>query len=51
MAIRGGTELYIARAAEAIPAGAAVLVIEVHPGRIVDVVPWIPLTPEPAEGI
>ncbi|WP_280405905.1 hypothetical protein [Nocardia brasiliensis] len=51
VAIRGGTELYIARAAEAIPAGAAVLVIEVHPGRVVDVVPWIPLTPDPVEGI
>ncbi|WP_194833528.1 hypothetical protein [Nocardia sp. XZ_19_369] len=48
IAIRGGTELYIARAAEAIPAGATVLVIAVNPGRILDVVPWIPLTPEPA---
>ncbi|MFI9402860.1 hypothetical protein [Nocardia sp. NPDC052316] len=47
IAIRGGTELYIARAAEPIPAGATVLVIEVNPGRILDVVPWIPLTPEP----
>ncbi|PXX70686.1 hypothetical protein DFR70_101105 [Nocardia tenerifensis] len=49
VAIRGGTELYIARAAEAIPAGATVLVIDVAPGRIVDVVPWIPLTPDPAD--
>ncbi|WP_174186177.1 hypothetical protein [Nocardia barduliensis] len=48
VAIRGGTELYIARAAEPISAGAAVLVIAVHPGRVVDVVPWIPLTPEAA---
>ncbi|MGY2030989.1 hypothetical protein [Nocardia gipuzkoensis] len=48
VAIRGGTELYIARAAEPIAAGAAVLVIAVHPGRVVDVVPWIPLTPDPA---
>ncbi|MBF6221857.1 MULTISPECIES: hypothetical protein [Nocardia] len=48
VAIRGGTELYIARAAEPISAGAAVLVIAVHPGRVVDVVPWIPLTPDPA---
>ncbi|MFG1793810.1 hypothetical protein [Nocardia sp. NPDC049149] len=51
VAIRGGTELYIARAAEAISAGATVLIIAVSPGRIVDVVPWVPLTPEPAEGI
>ncbi|WP_405163748.1 hypothetical protein OG203_01080 [Nocardia sp. NBC_01499] len=51
VAIRGGTELYIARAAEAIPAGTTVLVIDVSPGRIVDVVPWIPLTPDPAETI
>lgn len=43
VAIRGGTELYIARAEEPIPAGATVLVVAVHPGRIVDVVAWIPL--------
>lgn len=48
VAIRGGTELYIAQSTEPIPAGAAVLVIAVHPGRVVDVVPWIPLTPDPA---
>ncbi|MEU7144033.1 hypothetical protein ABZ942_31630 [Nocardia sp. NPDC046473] len=51
VAIRGGTELYIARAVEAIPAGTTVLVIDVSPGRIVDVVPWIPLLPDPAETI
>ncbi|MFQ6328986.1 MULTISPECIES: hypothetical protein [unclassified Nocardia] len=43
VAIRGGTELYIARAEEPIPAGTTVLIITVNPGRIVDVVPWIPL--------
>ncbi|MEV6257610.1 hypothetical protein ACIHAX_25860 [Nocardia sp. NPDC051929] len=48
VAIRGGTELYIAQSAEPIPAGATVLVIAVHPGRVVDVVPWIPLAPDPA---
>ncbi|MEV6559948.1 hypothetical protein AB0M22_29800 [Nocardia sp. NPDC051756] len=51
VAIRGGTELYIARAVEAIPAGTTVLVIAVNPGRILDVVPWIPLTPTPADTI
>ncbi|MEU2034291.1 MULTISPECIES: hypothetical protein [Nocardia] len=50
VAIRGGTELYIAQATEPISAGSAVLVIAVHPGRVVDVVPWIPLGPDPAEG-
>ncbi|WP_327139088.1 hypothetical protein [Nocardia sp. NBC_01327] len=43
VAIRGGTELYIARADQVIDTGASVLVVAVHPGRIVDVVPWIPL--------
>ncbi|MET8423793.1 MULTISPECIES: hypothetical protein [unclassified Nocardia] len=43
VAIRGGTELYIARAEEPLAAGATVLVVAVHPGRIVDVVAWIPL--------
>ncbi|MEU6585959.1 hypothetical protein [Nocardia sp. NPDC046763] len=43
VAIRGGTELYIARAEEPLPADATVLVVAVHPGRIVDVVAWIPL--------
>lgn len=43
VAIRGGTELYIARGEHAIDSGTTVLVIAVHPGRIVDVVPWIPL--------
>jgi len=43
VAIRGGTEIYIARATEPISAGESVLIIAVHPGRIVDVVPWIPL--------
>ncbi|MGV9409370.1 hypothetical protein ACWDOP_05600 [Nocardia sp. NPDC003693] len=43
VAIRGGTELYIARAAEPLDSGATVLVVGAHPGRIVDVVPWIPL--------
>ncbi|WP_063127231.1 hypothetical protein [Nocardia fusca] len=48
VAVRGGNEGYIARAAEAIPAGSTVLVIAVDSGRIADVVPWIPLTPDPA---
>ncbi|MTE16373.1 hypothetical protein [Nocardia aurantiaca] len=43
VAIRGGTELYIARAEEPLDAGATVLVVAAHPGRIVDVVAWIPL--------
>jgi hypothetical protein len=43
VAIRGGTELYIARSTEPLDAGTTVLVVEVHPGRIVDVVEWIPL--------
>ncbi|MEU8901712.1 hypothetical protein [Nocardia sp. NPDC048505] len=47
VAIRGGTELYIARATEAIPSGATVLIISVNPGRIVDVVPWIELSSNP----
>lgn len=48
VAVRGGTEGYIARAAEPIPAGSTVLVIAVDSGRIADVVPWIPLAPDPA---
>ncbi|MGO4614259.1 hypothetical protein AB4305_09375 [Nocardia sp. 2YAB30] len=51
VAIRGGTELYIAQATEPIPAGSAVLVIAAHPGRVVDVVPWIALGPDSLEGI
>ncbi|GAB2443147.1 hypothetical protein ACFXO9_15130 [Nocardia tengchongensis] len=43
VAIRGGTELYIARAREPLPAGASVLVVAAHPGRLVDVVAWVPL--------
>ncbi|MFE3187424.1 hypothetical protein ACFXHA_00360 [Nocardia sp. NPDC059240] len=43
VAIRGGTELYIARAEEPLDAGDTVLVVAVHPGRVVDVVAWIPL--------
>ncbi|MFE5286160.1 hypothetical protein ACFRAQ_14450 [Nocardia sp. NPDC056611] len=43
VAIRGGTELYIARADEPLPAGAPVLVVAAHPGRLVDVVAWVPL--------
>nr|WP_067822384.1 hypothetical protein [Nocardia inohanensis] len=43
VAIRGGTELYIAQSEEALPAGSPVLVVGVHPGRVVDVVAWIPL--------
>ncbi|MFI1919189.1 hypothetical protein [Nocardia sp. NPDC020380] len=42
VAIRGGTELYIARAEEPLAAGTSVLVVAVHPGRIVDVVAWVP---------
>ncbi|MFI9508527.1 hypothetical protein [Nocardia sp. NPDC052566] len=48
VAIRGGTELYIARGDEPIAMGVSVLIVAVHPGRIVDVVPWIPLMPDPA---
>ncbi|MGN2639539.1 hypothetical protein ACTD5D_25905 [Nocardia takedensis] len=51
VAIRGGTESYIARAQEPIAAGTSVLIIAAHPGRIVDVVPWVPLTPGPVEDI
>ncbi|WP_024805212.1 hypothetical protein [Nocardia sp. BMG51109] len=47
VAIRGGTEIYIARAAEPLAAGTTVLVVQVNPGRIVDVVPWIPLDAAP----
>ncbi|GAB0105804.1 hypothetical protein JMUB6875_47860 [Nocardia sp. JMUB6875] len=43
VAIRGGTELYIARAEEPLDIGTTVLVVAVHPGRVVDVVAWIPL--------
>ncbi|NKY85192.1 hypothetical protein [Nocardia veterana] len=43
VAIRGGTELYIARSTEPLAAGTTVLVVQVNPGRIVDVVAWIPL--------
>ncbi|GEM33552.1 hypothetical protein AB0H58_10095 [Nocardia neocaledoniensis] len=46
VAIRGGTETYLARADEPIAAGATVLIVAVHPGRLVDVVAWIPLTKE-----
>ncbi|WP_378742379.1 hypothetical protein [Nocardia brasiliensis] len=49
VAIRGGMELFVARATEAIPVGATVLIIDVTPGCIVDVVPWIPLTTDAAE--
>lgn len=51
VAIRGGTESYIARAREPIAAGVSVLVIAAHPGRVVDVVPWLPLVPDPVEEI
>jgi hypothetical protein len=43
VAIRGGTEIYIARATEPLDAGTTVLIVQVNPGRIVDVIPWIPL--------
>ncbi|MBF6327985.1 hypothetical protein [Nocardia transvalensis] len=43
VAIRGGTEIYIARSTEPLDAGTTVLIVGVHPGRIVDVVAWIPL--------
>ncbi|WP_278261801.1 hypothetical protein [Nocardia sp. AG03] len=49
VAIRGGTELYLARAEEPIEAGATVLIVAVHPGRVVDVVSWIPLAPQPPQ--
>ncbi|WP_228811989.1 hypothetical protein [Nocardia flavorosea] len=48
VAVRGGTEGYIARASEAIAAGSTVLVVAVDSGRIAEVVPWIPLVPDPA---
>ncbi|WP_280422158.1 hypothetical protein [Nocardia carnea] len=48
VAVRGGTEGYIARSTEAIAAGSTVLVIAVDSGRIAEVVPWIPLAPDPA---
>ncbi|WP_199742707.1 hypothetical protein [Nocardia stercoris] len=41
VAIRGGTEIFLARADEPIPTGTTVLVVAVAPGRILDVVPWI----------
>ena len=47
VAIRGGTESYIARSTEPIERFATVLIVEVHPGRIVDVVPWFPLDVAP----
>jgi hypothetical protein len=47
VAIRGGTEIYIARATEPLDAGTTVLVVAVSPGRIVDVIAWIPLDPGP----
>ncbi|GGN72127.1 MULTISPECIES: hypothetical protein [Nocardia] len=46
VAIRGGTETYLARADEPLAAGSTVLIVAVHPGRLVDVVAWIPLTEE-----
>lgn len=46
VAIRGGTETYLARADEPLSAGSTVLIVAVHPGRLVDVVAWIPLTEE-----
>ncbi|MGW6425929.1 hypothetical protein ACWF82_24920 [Nocardia sp. NPDC055053] len=46
VAIRGGTETYLARADEPIAAGSTVLIVAVHPGRLVDVVAWIPLIEE-----
>ena len=46
VAIRGGTELYLARANESIAMGATVLIVAAHPGRIVDVVPWISIDKE-----
>ncbi|NEW37943.1 hypothetical protein GV794_12220 [Nocardia cyriacigeorgica] len=49
VAIRGGTELYIARATEPIEAGATVLIIAVDSGRIADVVAWVPLVPDPLD--
>ncbi|BDT87079.1 hypothetical protein GV791_05300 [Nocardia cyriacigeorgica] len=49
VAVRGGTELYIARATEPIAAGATVLIIAVDSGRIAEVVPWIPLVPDPLD--
>ncbi|WP_228785553.1 hypothetical protein [Nocardia cyriacigeorgica] len=49
VAVRGGTELYIARATEPIAAGATVLIIAVDSGRIAEVVPWVPLVPDPLD--
>lgn len=47
VAVRGGRELYIARATEPLDIGATVLVVQVNPGRIVDVVPWLDFAAEP----
>ncbi|NNH68446.1 hypothetical protein HLB23_00860 [Nocardia uniformis] len=47
VSVRGGRELYIARASEPIGVGATVLVVHVNPGRIVDVVPWMDVPSEP----
>ncbi|ONM49735.1 NfeD family protein [Nocardia donostiensis] len=49
VAVRGGTELYIARATEPIAAGDSVLIVAVDSGRIADVVPWIPLVTDQRE--
>lgn len=38
--LAGGTERYLARSAVPIEFDGGVLVIAVHPGRIVDVEPW-----------
>lgn len=47
--IRGGSETYLAWSDEALPAGAAVLVIESHGGRTVDVVAWSDPAPPTVE--
>ncbi|WAC57357.1 hypothetical protein [Gordonia sp. SL306] len=43
LGLAGGTERFIAVAAEPIDVDATVLVIGVRPGRIVDVERWLPL--------
>ncbi|AZG47426.1 hypothetical protein [Gordonia insulae] len=43
LALAGGSERFLALAAEPIAVDATVLVIGVRTGRIVDVEPWVPL--------
>jgi hypothetical protein len=47
--ILGGSETYLAWSDEALPAGAAVLVVESRGGRTVDVVAWSDPAPPTVE--